>query len=174
MMAAVIASGAAICKLRKMKRTALRRQELEKLLVCGIAENAGIFDGLYESLYQSVLKPELDNRDGYLEWCGRVRHLESQDRFRTAFLSELDIGENAGIATYQVTAKHLLELIGKAGIYRSQEQELKTSARVLRDYLYLASSVPVDGTVCTVFKPAWYHDGKLVEQGMLMPKEMGV
>ena len=120
-----------------------------------------------------MLKPELDNRDGYLEWCGRVRRLDNQNEFQTAFLKELEIGENADPAVYQKAARYLLLLIEKAKICRSQDQELKTSAGVLRDYLYLGSPAPAEGTVCVVLKPAWYHDGKLVEQGILMPKEMG-
>lgn len=174
-LAAVIAAavGVVTCKIRKRKRMASEEQTAEGLLVSGIGKNAELFDGLYESLYQSVLKPEKDNRDGYLEWCGRVRHMEDQNEFQTAFLMKLEIGENADPAVYQKTARHLLELIGKAQICRSQDQELKTSAGLLRDYLYLGSPAPADGAVCTVVKPAWYHEGKLVEQGILMPKEMG-
>lgn len=170
---AAVTAGAAICKIRKRKRISSEEHKAEGLLASGIGKNAELFDGLYEGLYLSVLKPELDNRDGYLEWCGRVRHLENQNEFQAAFLKELEIGDNADPAVYQKAARYLLQLIEKAKICRSQDQELKTSAGVLRDYLYLGPPAPEDGEVCVVLKPAWYHDGKLVEQGILMPKEMG-
>lgn len=171
--ALVVSAGAAWWWFHR-KRTPeaeVSRESDREILLAGLARHAQLYDGLYEGIYQIASREDVPSRDAVKEFCGRTARLEEDAAFSRAFAARFAGSADAEPAVCRRQMEELLELFQAAGITRSQETELPLSPQVRREYIFLGEPVPEDGTVCRVMKPCWRHQGRLVEQGILMAKE---
>lgn len=155
---------------RAKRRAAYEKQALLPVIAAGISENAPIFDGLYESLFQAAHDVSRFSSEAYEEWCDRVEQLDD-DAFCGAFarlFCKQDIAEEALCRKNMQTLLLCIEL---AEIHRERESgaSYPADAMLRRAYLTMdASRVEPDSTY-TVIKSAWVCGDRVIEYGMLLP-----
>lgn len=138
-------------------------------IAAGIRENAHVFEGLYEGLFQAERNRQLFSTDAYEEWCSRVRQLEDKafaDAFAAVFSPEDVRSENLCREKYAA----LLACIRQAGIRRERENGITCTADEKMSLLYRAvDACPVEiGAAYTVLTAAWICGEKVIEYGMVM------
>jgi len=139
--------------------------ENTQLIADGIRKNAGSFNGLYEGVFQIAQNSGNADSDAIDEWKIRVGNMNDNDDFKTAVLNLLDTGDLASRAV------RLLECIELAGIKRADETEYAFEMNVSTKYVCLSGNNLDRGTLCTVLKPYWYMDSKVIEQGCIIRKD---
>lgn len=136
------------------------------LIADGIRKNISSFNGLYEGVFQIVHNPENADSDAIDEWKIRVGNMNGNDDFKAAVLKLFDSDDLASQAV------RLLECIELAGIKRAEETEYAFEMNVSKKYVCLSGNNLDEGTICTVLKPYWHLDSKVIEQGCIIRKEV--
>lgn len=137
-----------------------------QLIADGIRKNVASFNGLYEGVFQIVHNPENADSDAIDEWKIRVGNMNGNDDFKAAVLKLFDSDDLASQAVI------LLECIELAGIKRAEETEYAFEMNVSKKYVCLSGNNLDEGTICTVLKPYWHLDSKVIEQGCIIRKEV--
>lgn len=175
---AVAVTAAAACayllkRREKSGKTAERKadaaQELFPVIAAGISENAGIFDGLYESLFQAVRNQDLFSTEAFEEWCDRVGQLKDE-AFCSAFAQTFSKRDIADEPLCRKKMEQLLSCVERADIHRERENGASYPAdeAMCRAYLTIDESKMELGTEYTVVKSAWVRKDTVIEYGMLM------
>lgn len=136
-----------------------------QLIADGIRKNISSFNGLYEGVFQIVQNPENADSDAIDEWKIRVGNMNGNDDFKAAVLKLFDSDDLASQAV------RLLECIELAGIKRAEETEYAFEMNVSKKYVCLSGNNLDAGTICTVLKPYWHLDSRVIEQGCIIRKE---
>lgn len=139
-----------------------------KLILVGkyIRSTAKSFNGLYEGIYQ-IARCNDDNDEALIEWKLRVENMKENEELVKAF-SDLFTSASAGAGEQ---AEKLLRCIELAGVKRSEETEYHYDLSASKKYVCLSGNDLKQGTVCTVLKPYWYIEDKIIEQGCIVGKE---
>lgn len=155
---------------RAEKRKGGEQDALLSIIASGIAKNAAIFDGLYESLYLASHDERQLVPDAYEEWCGRAAQLEDA-AFCRAFSQLFCQDDLADAALCRAHMALLLSCIDRAGIRRAHESgaTCPAGAALRRAYLTIDGSAIAPDAPYTVLKPAWLRGDQIVEYGMLLP-----
>lgn len=145
-------------------------QELFPVIAAGICEHAGIFDGLYESLFQAAHDQALFSTEAYEEWCDRASQVESE-AFRSAFAQIFSKEDLADEPLCRKKMEMLLSCIQRANIHRERESGASYPADEMmsRAYLTIDGSRMEHGAAYTVMKSAWVCGSRVVEYGVLLP-----
>lgn len=101
-------------------RKAGAAQEIFPVIAAGISENAGIFDGLYESLFQAVRNQDLFSTEAFEEWCDRVGQLKDE-AFCSAFAQTFSKRDIADEALCRKKMEQLLSCVERADIHRERQ-----------------------------------------------------
>ncbi len=139
-----------------------------QLVIDGIRTTASSFNGLYEGVYQAVTNPAAADSDTLDEWIIRVRNMNYNNDFTNAFLTLF----YSGPASIDLKYRNLLTCIQLAGIQRSDASEYYYEPNGIKKYICLSDKTLADGTLCTVLKPYWYADTKILEQGCIIRKDV--
>lgn len=132
-----------------------------------IGSTAKSFNGLYEGIYQMAIGTDKANSEALVEWKLRVENMRENDELKKAF-SDLFASDSEEACTQ---AKKLQKCIELAGIKRSEETEYRYELNASKKYICLSGNNLEQGTVCTVIKPYWYIEDKIIEQGCIIRKE---
>lgn len=165
--ACAVAAGTIVYLYRKRKK----QSGDELLLAEGIARHAELYNGLYEGIYQAVLRNDSTDRDAFKEWYDRTTYIEEDAEFVNTFTQNFSGGAEDAEDAYCAKLEKLFSLIERAGIIRREETELSFDSQTRKAYLYLGTDEPAAGMVCKVMKPCWEYRGQIVEQGIIMKKE---
>ncbi len=136
-----------------------------QIIVNGISKTADSFNGLYEGVFQIVQNPDSADSDAMDEWKIRVGNMNGNDDFKNAFLKLFGSGD------LKSQAVNLLRYIELAGIKRAEETEYAFELNASKKYVCLSGNNLDAGTLCTVLKPYWYLDEKVIEQGCIIRRE---
>lgn len=171
--AAVAAACAYIMNKLKPTRVAKSKtdetQEDFSAIAAGIAKNAGVFDGLYESLFQAVRNRSELFTDAFEEWCDRVGQLDDE-AFRSAFAQNFSKADIEDEPLCRKKMEQLLSCVEQSGICRERENGVLYPAdeAMRRAYLTIDESKMEIGTEYNVLKSAWVREEKVIEYGMVM------
>ncbi len=130
----------------------------------GIRENVNLFNGLFEGVFQIVHNSDNADSDAMEEWKIRTENINGNDNFKAELLKLLNSGD------IKNQAAKLLNCIELAGIKRAEETEYAFEINVSKKYICLSNNLD-EGTLCTVLKPYWHLDSKVVEQGCIIRKD---
>ena len=136
------------------------------IIADGIRKNADSFDGLYEGVFRRANNMEKADDDALKEWAVRISNMYANDEFKKAFEETFDLNG----ANLIPQAIKLLNCIELAGVKRSVETSHTFGPGSSKKYICLGSGVFPDGTECTVVKPYWFTQSKVVEQGCVIGK----
>lgn len=138
-------------------------------IAAGIAKNMSDFDGLYESLFQSVRNQNELITDAFKEWCDRVGQL-NDEAFCGAFARRFSKEAVADEPLCRKEMEQLLSCIEQSGVRRERENGLVYAAdeAMRRAYLTIDESKMEIGAEYNVLKAAWVYEDKVIEYGMAM------
>ncbi|MBE5782261.1 MAG: hypothetical protein E7329_02975 [Clostridiales bacterium] len=131
-----------------------------------LSDDARLFNGLYSGLYRvtsgTVKRPEKILR----EWCQRTHYRwenEAVDMLCQEHLVPLieAVDENA----LTKWASLLLDAASTAGIMRESAEKLVLTDRNTADYVEWDGNDLYSEDEIEIITPAWYQNGKLLEQG---------
>ncbi len=132
-----------------------------------IRGNADKFNGLYEGIYQTATNPANTDYEALTEWKIRIQNIADNDEFKSDFSNMFNLESD----NLKPQAEKLLRCIELAGIKRSDESEYAYTLNSSKKYVCLSGNKLEEGTICTVLKPFWYIDGKVIEQGCIIRKD---
>lgn len=142
--------------------------KFQKLWHKAFEENANMFTGLYNSILKiaggNSKKPaktfhELWQR-AHLKWDEAPIDILSKQIFDNL------AAKNSNKA-YTKTASRLLKAMQKAGFVHDEiNQILKLTSSTILAYTEWDGNEIYEDDVVSVMIPAWYHDGKVIEQGV--------
>lgn len=139
----------------------------EKQFVSGaIKIKADAFDGLYEGIFTVAMNVSNGDTSVIDEWKIRVQNMQESEDFKFSFLNSFNVREGNPV----LQARFILDCITFAGIERSVETEHVSGLNSGKKYICLSGIVP-EGTLCTVVKPYWHMNEKIIEQGCIIKKE---
>ena len=152
---------------RTLVRLGFGRRAAHGAVSAGIASHARIFDGLYDSLYQSVNRNEPDG-EVYREWCQRAETASDPafaDAFRTIYPDDGLVGK-----ALRKRCRLLLEDVYAAGISRDRDTGQVCLADADFGVRYVTETLekPVPGRRYTVWKSAWVQKGTVMETGLAL------
>lgn len=137
-----------------------------------LKESAKTFSGLYQGLIRIVegkaKKPEKVLR----EWCARTRY-RWEGKLPAALCEEWIVPLLEGEMQSELGkwAALLLQAAGAAGITRAKETRLLLDEQNVNDYTEWEGEPLYVGDSVEVMSPAWYQNGKLLEQGNCRKQE---
>lgn len=140
-----------------------------RIIADGIRKNADSFDGLYEGVFRRAKNMEKADDDALKEWAVRISNMHANEEFKKAFEETIDLNS----ANLIPQAVKLLNCIELAGVKRSVEKAHTFGPGSSKKYICLGSGVFPDGTECTVVKPYWFTETKVVEQGCVIIGKVG-
>lgn len=174
-LSAAVVTAAAFALHRKLRReqdvsvpeeVLPEKPDTETVITEGIGKNAARFSGLYEGIYTAVSSQSLDRLDAYKEWHIRMQNFREDEAFYQAFTEQFP-QEDVQLQHLEL----LMACIRAAGITRGSETAHIADKTTAERYIYFGSGSPCPGTEYPVFKPCWTMGEKIIEQGVLMPKE---
>lgn len=129
-------------------------------------ENARVYNGLYNGLRRlaegQAKRPERVIR----EWCQRTRYRwegSEADRFcRSALMPAAEEKNQEAMAD---AARRILNAAGHAGITKETQQRIVLDGTNADAYEEWDGGELYEGDAVEVIAPAWYHGGKVLEQG---------
>lgn len=141
-----------------------KKRSPERNLASILPEHAKEFEGLYESLYISCAGREFDP-DSYNEWCERAALCQDRDFSRAFSASFPKVDDEKQCRKYSCA---LLSCIKYAGIKRlGNAGDEITVTGSNKDQFECINSDNAVGRTCSIIKPAWVYDGKVIEPGII-------
>lgn len=131
-----------------------------------LQESARTFNGLYQGLTRVVEGRTKKPEKVLKEWCARTRY--RWEGRQPAALCETWIAPLLDGESREELGKWsrlLLQAAESSGITREKERCLTLEEQNVNDYTEWEGETLYVGDVVAVMTPAWYQDGKLLEQG---------
>lgn len=154
-----------VVKQQTAVKYSLEDQNLHKV-AAGIRKSPETFTGLYEGVFQIACDFDNVDSDAIDEWKIRVGNMNGNDEFRNAFINLM------GSDNVKSQAVKLLNCIELAGVKRAAQTEYAFELNANKKYVCLSGNKLDEGTVCTVLRPYWSFDGRVVEQGCIVRKDV--
>lgn len=137
-----------------------------------LTENASTFTGLFASV-QRVADGEAKKPGKVMtEWCTRTRYKwenQRSDRLcRKLLVPSIEAEDGDALKKW---AGLLLEATAQAGIVREEEKAFRLDEARVNAYIEWNDEELYLGDEVEVMHPAWYQNGKIVEQGHCLLKE---
>lgn len=131
-----------------------------------LISDASVYNGLFGALWR-VAQGEAKKPEKVIsEWCVRTEnHFGSSRVTMTCRKKLFPAAACANDQKCRSYAQRLLKAAKAAGIYPEAEKEIILTEKNISAYIEWDGSELFDGDRVSILNPAWYQNGKMIEQG---------